>query len=95
MFYIDDPLITKYGGHADQLSRRFEFMDRFRVFALHRLLREAELGDDDFHAARTVLMQKLDILLNGASKHGNRALIDEFEPIRQAWLSASARAASC
>lgn len=95
VFYLDLPLITKYGGHADQLSRRFEFMDRFRVVALHRLLREAELGDEDFTAARSVLLQKLDILLNGASKHGNHALIDEFEPIRQAWLTAAARAASC
>ncbi len=95
VFYIDAPLITKYGGHADQLSRRFEFMDRFRVFALHRLLREAELAEDDFAAARAVLLQKLDILLNGATRHGNRALIDEFEPIRQAWLATAARTATC
>ncbi len=95
VFYIDSPLITKYGGHADQLSRRFEFMDRYRILALHRLLREASLGAEDFAAAKSMLLQKLDILLGGAHKHGNRLLIDEFEPIRQAWLAAATRAVSC
>ncbi|MCK4707802.1 MAG: glycosyltransferase [Gammaproteobacteria bacterium] len=38
VFYIDQPLIKKYGGHADQLSRKFWGMDRFRIRALHDLM---------------------------------------------------------
>ena len=77
------------------LSRRFEAMDRFRARALHRLLLQAPLDDDDFAAAESVLRQKLDILLKGARKHGNQALIDEFEPMRQAWLEARGGARAC
>ncbi len=95
VYYLDAPLITKYGGHADQLSRRFAAMDQFRVRALERLLRQAPLRREDFAAAEAMLLHKLEILLNGARKHGNRALIDEFEPIRQARLAARAEAAAC
>ncbi len=95
VFYIDAPLITKYGGHEDQLSRRFEVMDRFRARALNRLLRQAPLDNDDFAAAESMLLQKLDILLEGARKHGNQALIDEFEPMRQTWSEARGRARAC
>ena len=35
---IDLPLIVKRGGHADQLSRQFWGMDRFRVYALEKAL---------------------------------------------------------
>ena len=38
VWLIDRPLVIKRGGHADQLSRRFWGMDRFRVTALVRLL---------------------------------------------------------
>ncbi len=80
--YLDEPLITKYGGHADQLSARYPAMDRYRVRALARLLDEATLDADDARAARATLERKLDILLAGADKHGNREILAEFEPLR-------------
>jgi glycosyltransferase involved in cell wall biosynthesis len=92
--YIDEALITKYGGHDDQLSRQFPAMDRFRVRALHRLLDTQALEADDFDAARDMLLRKLEILLTGARKHANHQLIDEFEPLHQRWR-ASTEAAAC
>ena len=83
--FIDEPLITKYGGHDDQLSQQHPVMDRFRVRALHRLLESQDLDSDDFDAARGILLNKLEILLKGAHKHGNHALVEEFEPIQQCW----------
>ncbi len=83
--YIDEPLITKYGGHDDQLSQQHPVMDRFRVRALHRLLDTADLNSDDFDAAHGILLNKLEILLMGAHKHGNLALVEEFEPMLQCW----------
>lgn len=85
--YIDQPLIIKNGGHADQLSRHYWGMDRFRIRALKNLLTNAILNDADRRAAEAVFQQKLDILLRGARKHGNQTVIDEFsalyEPTRQ------------
>jgi glycosyltransferase involved in cell wall biosynthesis len=76
--YIDRPLITKYGGHDDQLSTRFWGMDRFRIRALNRLIQQGNLSEAHCHAANAVMQQKLTILLNGARKHNNLAVLDEF-----------------
>jgi hypothetical protein len=92
--YIDQALITKYGGHDDQLSRQFPAMDRFRVRALHHLLDTQALAADDYAAARHMLLRKLEILLTGARKHANHQLIDELEPLHQRWR-ASVEAAVC
>ena len=93
--YIDTPLIVKHGGHADQLSRRFSAMDRFRVRALDRLLRSTELEDADYRAARTTLLHKLEILLDGARKHGNREILDEFVPLLEFWRDAAMPRSAC
>jgi len=36
---VDDHLMTRYGGHNDQLSARYAQMDRFRILSLLRLLK--------------------------------------------------------
>ncbi len=87
--YIDEPLITKYGGHDDQLSACYPAMDRFRVRALARLLDESTLAAGDARAARDTLLRKLEILLAGAGKHGNQDIIAEFEPLRARFCGAA------
>ncbi len=93
--YLDQALITKYGGHDDQLSSQYTAMDRFRVRSLHRLLTSTELRPEQYEAARNMLQHKLDILLKGAIRHDNQALIDEFEPLRKAWTGNGETALSC
>ena len=92
--YVDEPLIVKYGGHEDQLSRRYAAMDRFRVRALIGLLETADLAADDRRAAVAELRSRLDILVAGARKHRNQELIDEFAPLRDLW-GETGIAASC
>jgi len=76
--FIDKPLINKYGGHEDQLSRQYWGMDRFRVTALDKLLSKpeniAKLGEENYGAAIDMLLKKLKILLKGAIKHQNHML---------------------
>ena len=79
--YIDKPLVTRYGGHQDQLSARYWGMDRFRIRSLHRLLQRNVLCRQHHQAAVSILMRKLEILLKGARKHGNQKVIDEFTPM--------------
>ncbi len=93
--YIDRPLITKYGGHDDQLSQRYPAMDRFRIRSLARLLDSATLARGDFDAARGVMLNKLDILINGAMRHRNQAVLDEFVPLREGWRDAGSPEAAC
>jgi len=79
--YIDKPLITKFGGHQDQLSARYWGMDRFRIRSLHRLLNQGVLNHQYFQAATLTLVKKLEILLTGARKHANQKIIEEFTPM--------------
>jgi len=79
--YIDQPLITKHGGHDDQLSSRYWGMDRFRIRALQNLLYKYRLNKEDRAATEAMLEKKLTILLKGARKHSNQQIIDEFQPI--------------
>ena len=37
--FLDSPLVLKYGGHSDQLSKKFWGMDRFRIEALEKNLK--------------------------------------------------------
>ncbi len=79
VLYLSRPLINKYGGHADQLSRKHWGMDRFRVQALERLTHEANLSFNDLQAALSTLVHKVGIVLAGARKHGNQGLVAEYE----------------
>lgn len=79
--FIDEALITKYGGHEDQLSQRFWGMDRFRVKVLYRLLQQQSLSPAQKTKTRDMLLKKLRILLKGAAKHHNHALVEEWQPV--------------
>lgn len=70
VWLIERPLVIKRGGHADQLSRRFWGMDRFRVAALVRLLAEGHLTAAQRAAASRVLGEKCRILVQGATRRG-------------------------
>jgi len=69
--FVETPQIMKYGGHQDQLSRRFWGMDRFRIQAMEKLLRSSILSGEDRRLTAATLMQKADILARGAAKRGN------------------------
>ncbi len=79
--YIDEPLITKYGGHADQLSRQHWGMDRFRIQALIKIIEQGQLGEDDRIAVIQTLQEKLKIVMNGAKKHGNKDIEQQYAPV--------------
>lgn len=68
--FIAMPLVVKRGGHADQLSRRFWGMDRFRVQSLCKLLESGVLSDEQRHLTVEMLRKKCTILAHGAQKRG-------------------------
>lgn len=82
--YLDTPLITKYGGHEDQLSRRFYGIDRFRLIALDKLLQKSALDQNQFQAALSMLREKLDVFEQGATKR-QRKIPEEIEGIKNRW----------
>jgi GT2 family glycosyltransferase len=87
VLYIDQPLIIKYGGHADQLSSAFWGMDRFRVEALEKILSQGLLRAEDQSAARSMLLKKARIYLKGARKRSKHAEIAHYETLCQRYSS--------
>jgi glycosyltransferase involved in cell wall biosynthesis len=81
--FIDQPLIVKFGGHADQLSHRFWGMDRFRVMALEKILSQDNLTKENREATIQALEEKCTILANGSIKRGNSQQSDYYWKIIQ------------
>ncbi|MBT3517343.1 MAG: glycosyltransferase [Nitrospina sp.] len=69
---IEEPLIIKYGGHSDQLSRKYWGMDRFRVVALKKLLDQNSLDKEKLKLTRSVFLEKCSILIKGFEKRGKK-----------------------
>ena len=74
--FIEEPLIIKRGGHADQLSRKYWGMDRFRVAALKKLLDQNSLDQEKLKLTRSALLEKCSVLIQGFEKRGKKE--DEF-----------------
>lgn len=77
VLYLDQCLLRKYGGHSDQLSKRFWGMDRFRVIAMEKMLADNSLSEAYRAATTQALLRRLEILLTGARKYDNTSVIDE------------------
>lgn len=81
VFYIDQPLIKKFGGHNDQLSRKHWGMDRYRIRALHDLINLATLNNRQRQQTTEMLRRKLRILLKGARKRDNHEIVNQYQPL--------------
>jgi hypothetical protein len=77
---IEEPQITKYGGHADQLSQKLWGMDRFRIKALQKIIATGLLSKENQQEAINMLFKKTAIFVNGALKRGK---IDEANYYQQ------------
>lgn len=82
VLFIDKELVTKYGGHEDQLSQKYRAMDRFRIRTLARLLDQVDLDPDDRTAAIETLLGKIRVYLNGAEKRGNNNHVTSFRKLQ-------------
>ena len=81
VFFIDIPLVRKYGGHDDQLSRQYWGMDRFRVQSLIKLLKSGVLEDGQELLTKMTLLEKAKILRNGAVKRGKAESVEYYEQL--------------
>jgi glycosyltransferase involved in cell wall biosynthesis len=78
---VDEYLLTRYGGHSDQLSAAVPLLDRFRIRSIRNLLAAGCLTADQQERARKILLKKAKILAHGYEKHGNRAEHERYEKI--------------
>jgi len=78
---LDEFLLTRCGGHDDQLSGTAEQMDRYRVRSMLQLLETTSLAPEQYHQTVTVLVKKAQILANGYNKRGNSELYERYQSI--------------
>jgi len=79
--YVDQPLLNKYGGHDDQLSRKYWGMDRFRIQALEKVLHDPLLKGQARDAVLSMLLKKTKIMLQGAKKRANTEMVATCESL--------------
>jgi glycosyltransferase involved in cell wall biosynthesis len=60
---LEEKLIIRYAGHEDQLSAKYPVMDKFRLFSLHKVMKDRE-------EVKKVFNEKKNIIANGALKRG-------------------------
>lgn len=81
--FIEEPVLKKYGGHEDQLSRLHKAVDFYRCRALVPFLENIEISlEERAHVIQT-LIKKCRILIKGYLKHENLADLN----VVQLWLS--------
>ena len=68
--FLREKLIVKRGGHEDQLSRKYWGMDRWRIYALDKLLRGDDLNMQQREWVTEMLIKKSSILIQGFEKRG-------------------------
>ena len=76
---IEEPLLVKYGGHDDQLSRTVEALDRYRIAAIVKTLDSGILNVQQRSLAIEALQEKCRIYALGARKRGRESEADEIE----------------
>ncbi len=68
---VPEPLTIKEGGRDDQVSFQYRIgMDKFRIFALQKLLTQEQLTHEQFEITKKELQKKSRIYGTGCIKHG-------------------------
>jgi len=77
--FVNEYLLIKNGGHDQQLSKKHWGMDRFRVTALEKLLKDRRLSE--FKRKETIqeLIFRLRVLIDGGRKRKKDAFVKKLE----------------
>ncbi len=87
--FVSEPCVVKYGGHGDQLSKKYWGMDRFRIKSLVKLLESGDLSESQQALTRQMLRYKVNIVLQGAEKRGKREQAAAYRGLLQRYSGES------
>ena len=85
IIFLDQPLIIKYGGHADQLSRVDNGIEQYRIKSLEKILRSESLPADQLKSAKLHLLKKLKIFSNGLEKRNKLKELSIYKKKIELW----------
>ena len=78
VIFLDQPLIIKYGGHTDQLSRVDSGIEKYRIQSLEKILSSNSLSISQSKIAISQLIKKLKIFSNGLEKRNNYEELNNY-----------------
>ena len=81
--YLDEPLVIKRGGHADQLSEKYGQIEIFRINALLLNLEEGTFRGEQRELAARELVRKCRIYARGCEKRGKGEEARRYREIAQ------------
>tara|TARA_Y100000590_G_scaffold341642_1_gene389878 strand:+ start:93 stop:914 length:822 start_codon:yes stop_codon:yes gene_type:complete len=79
VLFLDDKLTIKYGGHLNQLSKKYWGMDRFRIVALENMIKKKFLTEKNKIIVKKFLKKKINIYLQGLKKRKRKKEIAYYE----------------
>jgi glycosyltransferase involved in cell wall biosynthesis len=80
VWLIDESLIIKRGGHADQLSKAAG-LDKYRIQSLTKLIDSGQLSESQTQAAVRTLKHKCAIFANGCRKRDRESEAKYYEAL--------------
>ena len=85
VIFLDEQLITKYGGHSDQLSRVDNGIEQYRIKSLEKILRSESLSADQSKSAKFHLLKKLKVFSNGLEKRNKLKELSIYKKKIELW----------
>ena len=80
--YIDEKLTIKYGGHSDQLSSQINGIEKYRMNALEKFIKENMNKSEMIGAVKLAMeeyIRKYKIYINGCIKRGKYSEINSLK----------------
>ncbi len=85
--FLDIPLIYKYGGHADQLSKVNDGIESYRIQSLEKIIKSGFLSDKQKVMAVNALVNKMKIYSKGLEKRKKLAALQDIKKNIQYWIN--------
>jgi glycosyltransferase involved in cell wall biosynthesis len=87
VLFLDKPLIKKYGGHSDQLSRVDDGIEFYRIQSLKKIMSSRILNKKQASIAKDTLIHKLQIYAKGLEKRNKINELSDIKKNIQYWIN--------
>ena len=87
VFFLDTPLIYKYGGHPDQLSIVNDGIESYRIQSLEKIIGSGILSNKQKIMAINALVTKMNIYAKGLEKRNKIFELQNIKKNIQYWIN--------
>ena len=85
--FLDQPLIKKYGGHSDQLSKVDDGIESYRIRSLKKIMNSSILNKKQKTITKDVLVKKMYIYAKGLEKRNKIRELNDTKKNIQYWIN--------